>query len=285
MSEAVTPDWERTRDAYGYVPRVDENTISDADYLIARLQHIAAEAAEHGARQRHSDNHTHRYGADFIELGMLQHGLERFASELRLFSRAGEEMMTLLRRRFPDMSWHRDRNAFEGFERSDTLTPGEVAPRCARELRLIERPAKGDRPSSGWEGRQEGFPITVHRPAESTSRRVRLDAPLVAWLLATAPGLPPIHWDGAGFIVRDGEYVRVALRGEVYDFAYPDAGAVATQWARTLGLGRASKCGEDGRRSYVAETDIGLVQVEWIADRKRYDAWARRLHEDDGTAS
>lgn len=275
----TAPEWERTLDAFGWVPAVDENAVGDTDYLLARLRDIIAEAAKGLEQCRASDDRDVRGAADYVELSYLRRGVERLAAELRPFGRAGEEMLAMLRRRFPNIEWERVRDGFRGTEHFQTLTPGEVAPRCARALRLPEIEAIGDRPSRGWQGPHEGFTITVHRRADDARRRgpsAGIDAELVAWLIAHAPDLPPIAWDSHGYVdCEGGDYRRLTLRGDVYDFVHPNPAEVAAQWADALALGSASALDENGDRFYLADTAVGLIQVRWIADQERHDARVR----------
>lgn len=274
----TTPLWEHQLDTWHSMPGIDEDTVGDNDYLLARVRHVLGYAERQGAECRASASSLTREIADALESRYLRDGLAELAKDLHVFTAAGNEMFAMLRRRFPDMRWKRDGEGFHGVEHYQTLTPGESASRCALELRLpaadIEQPRW-----SGWRGCLEGFTVTVRRPRVDDLRREdRLDPDLIRWLLSTAPNLPPITWSPDRYLYGDDTFKRLALAGQVYDFVHPDPAAVAAQWAHALGLGTASECEAPGRRRYVGDTGIGLVAVEWIADHERHDEYMREIN-------
>lgn len=279
----TTQQWELLEPRY-MMPGIDETTIGDNDYLLTRLRHVLDYAASKREECRASDNRLTRDIAEALEAAYLRDGLTELARELHVFTRAADEMLAMLSRRFPDIRWERRSEGFLGCEHFSTLTPGESAPRCARDLRLPV--FESERPRwAGWCGNIEGFKIQIKRPREDDpANDTRLGPDLIAWLIAQAPGLPPIVWEPGGYLYGGDTVQHLALRGEVYLFAHPNADEVAARWADALGLGDASECSESGRRSYAADTEIGLVQVHWIADRERYDERMREINARDAVA-
>lgn len=264
-TDTETPAWEHTLNHWGFLPDIDDTYSGDADYLRARLQNILDDAENQAADYRAAADQRTRDAADFVAQRFLTRGIGRLATELRTYTRAGEEMLALLQRCYPDMAWERGAGEFKAHVHVHALTP-DPAQTCARRLRLPEIAPSGSG-ARRWRGDHEGFPITVHQRDPRVVDEPELTPEVVDWILACGPSLPRISWSRWGY--HEGQ--KAALRGWISDCMFADPGAVAREWAGALGTAELVDC-EDGTHEYWTDTDIGLVGWSWVTDQERWNA-------------
>ncbi|WP_063039759.1 hypothetical protein [Nocardia pseudovaccinii] len=268
MTDIELPDWERTLNEWDFLPSLDEDTIGDVDYLTARLRHALDDAARQGAICRARNDLPHADDmADSIEAYWLRDAIGKLVTELATHTRTGADMFAMLRRRYLDMSWTRERDGFMGTVHLFSLTPDPAAV-CARGLRLPEiEPMKSG--ARRWRGRLEGLQVTVCDT--SIPRELYITAEQAQWVLSCGPELPRISWRQNGYITGGRNAVLAGWISEVLAPDLAERAAIAQHWTTALNLTEQPARG-DGVRRYAGETDIGLVQLSCVADPDRWNA-------------
>jgi hypothetical protein len=168
-----SPEWEIQARRLGRVPTMIGDWYGDADYLVARLRRALGAARDHAAEFRTGEFEDGRL-ADSVELELLRADIDKLISELRPYGRAGEEMLAILRRLAPTLTWVQSAGGLLGMAlnaEAERDIDGTAA-----HLRLREDVERGERFTGVryWVGMHEGWRVTISCPM--MHRRVMHDA-------------------------------------------------------------------------------------------------------------
>lgn len=148
---AVLPSWEtETADRRHTPPIRWSEWAHDPGYVYTRLQEALRLSAEFATAMEAIGNPFAQEG----ELSLLRDSIARFRDEMRIYTAAGEEFLTVLEARCPEVSWRRREAGFV-----TEIHHSDVATRVARELRMGAPDV--DRFGRSWHAQIEGWPVTV----------------------------------------------------------------------------------------------------------------------------
>lgn len=158
---AALPEWEASLHRSGYVPQAEEESARDPDYLVARLRRATGRAAAAVSATRAEDERHSKAVADATELPLLRMYVDDLIGELRIYTRAGDDMLAALRGACPDLEWQRSGGVFFGFYFQSYGRPTKqgTAARYAAQLGLREEERSGV--SRSWKGILESWHIRV----------------------------------------------------------------------------------------------------------------------------
>lgn len=148
----MVPAWEAETRSHQPLPSARyADWIRDPDFLHGRLRQALTRATDVGAAQ--GDDYGQRAA---IELALLRMYIETLADEIRQYTPAADEFLTVLESVAPEVHWHRTPSGFGAFTRDL-----ESAIRAARSLRIPEHEKPIIYPRE-WGAPIEGWSVTIY---------------------------------------------------------------------------------------------------------------------------
>lgn len=150
--QPTLPEWETRSRNHQRLPRLERTYVGDPAYMRARLQealqraHTVAEGADDMAPATRTD----------FELRLLRGEIERLADEIRYYTPAADEFLTVLQTLAPGIDWVHHCMGFGGFGDLETCIAS------ARALRMIEEDVGARTAERIWHGVPEGWDVNIY---------------------------------------------------------------------------------------------------------------------------